>query len=157
VTKQIQISTPRQKSNLGAISRVKWITSYYDLRETLCYGTELGYMGFWRQDPRGNFEEIFCERMGSGSGILSIALDEPSRDSVQLAIGTRGRVVQVWKYDCNGLLQNVFSVQLDKTVPITVAFVARDVRVFGSFDGSMCVHSHSRLLFLYCRLVSVTR
>jgi L-cysteine desulfidase len=58
----------------------------------------------------------------------------------RIALGTRDRVVEVFKIDAKGELNVVFCVQLDTTVPIAITFVdntARDVLVFGLYDGKM--------------------
>jgi hypothetical protein len=51
-------------------------------------------------------------------------------------------LVQVWNVDAKAQMTAIFAVQLDKTVPKVVAFSENsdDVRVFGLYDGNMCVH-----------------
>jgi hypothetical protein len=59
--------------------------------------------------------------------------------SVQLAVGTRDRLVQLWKHDHKGQLHSLFSVRLDATVPKGVAFAENadnDIYVFGLYDGN---------------------
>jgi hypothetical protein len=60
---------------------------------------------------------------------------------VRIAIGTQCGSVQVWKYDCNGMLSNVFAVTIGETVPRKVAFIAKNDRiaVFGTSDGYVYV------------------
>lgn len=58
----------------------------------------------------------------------------------RVAIGMRDRIVQVYRLDSAGLLHPIFSVQLDKSVPVALSFcdnAARDVMVFGLFDGKV--------------------
>jgi hypothetical protein len=60
----------------------------------------------------------------------------------RIAIGTRSKIVQLFKLDRRGKVQAVFSVQLEKTVPAGLAFARNDVKdifVFGLFDGQMSV------------------
>jgi hypothetical protein len=57
-----------------------------------------------------------------------------------IALGTQDRVIEVFKIDVKWELNVVFCVQLDTTVPIAITFVdnmARDVLVFGLYDGKM--------------------
>ena len=70
--------------------------------------------------------------------------DNATDDSVRLAIGTRDKLVQVWKLDLKGQLHSVFSVQLDVTILKGVAFSEnnRDIYVFGLYDGNLYVCSH---------------
>jgi hypothetical protein len=58
----------------------------------------------------------------------------------RIALGTRDGVVEVFKIDAKGELNVVFCIQLESTVPISVSFIdntARDVLVFGLYDGKM--------------------
>jgi hypothetical protein len=67
---------------------------------------------------------------------------DSTEDAVRLAIGSRDRLVQVWKLDHKGQLHSVFSVQLDMTVPKGVAFAEntdKDIYVFGLYDGNLYV------------------
>lgn len=84
---------------------------------------------------QGQFEETLTRRVGTGREILCIAKD--SLDS-RLAVGTRDRLVQVWKYTKSQLLP-IFSVTLDSTVPKTVVFSDKDasILVFGLCDGNL--------------------
>jgi hypothetical protein len=59
---------------------------------------------------------------------------------VQLGIGMRVRIVQVWELDSKGKMQSVFSVQLNVSVPKAVAFTnnqVNDIYVLGLYDGNM--------------------
>lgn len=143
----------------GPTSCVAWVTRRNENYETLCYGTGLGYMVFWRQNPRdvsapktggvfgltlfqGRFEELTAKRLGTGCEITCMVCDN-TEEITRLAIATRDRMVQVWRLDLRGQVQSVFSVQLDVTVPKGVAFVenaANDIHVFGLYDGNLYVH-----------------
>ena len=66
-----------------------------------------------------------------------------TEEITRLAIATRDQMVQVWRLDLRGQVQSAFSVQLDVTVPKGVAFVeneAKDIHVFGLYDGNLYVH-----------------
>jgi hypothetical protein len=135
-------ATPPQKPHRhGHITCIKWVTGPYDRYETICYGTLRGYLIFWRQDRRGWFEERWAHRIGQGEEILDISIDNPTKDEVRIAVGARCGSVQVWKYDCNGLLSNIFAVTIGETVPQKVAFTARTggIAVFGHSDGYVYV------------------
>jgi hypothetical protein len=92
---------------------------------------------------QGSFEELHARRLGKGLEITCIACDGiDDRDLVRIAIGTRDRRVQVWTFDTSAQLAPLFSVQLDVTVPKSVCFTentARDVYIFGLYDGNMFV------------------
>jgi hypothetical protein len=48
-----QIVSPKQGHIVrGPISCIIWVTRRNDAYEALCYGTGLGYMVLWRQNPR---------------------------------------------------------------------------------------------------------
>ncbi len=51
----------------------------------------------------------------------------------------RDRAVTVWKLDSQDRTENIFSVELDISVPSSVAFAeeSEDVYVFGLYDGNM--------------------
>ena len=65
--------------------------------------------------------------------------EDPFKDTIQIMVSTRDRLVQVWGIDLNAQMHAVFSVQLDKTVPKAVAFTddSDDVHVFGLYDGDV--------------------
>ena len=83
-----------------------------------------------------------ARRLGNGQEIICIAGDPFSEDEIRIVIGTRDRLVQVWNVDAKAQMTAIFAVQLDKTVPKVVAFSENsdDVRVFGLYDGNMCVN-----------------
>jgi len=76
--------------------------------------------------------------VATGQEIICIT---PSNGSIaRVALGTRDKVVGVFKIDGKGELSALFCVQLETTVPITLSFVdnvARDVLVFGLYNGKM--------------------
>jgi hypothetical protein len=93
---------------------------------------------------QGYFEELCAKRLGTGCEITCIDCDFSIEDTVRLAIGTRDMLVQVWELDPEEKMRSVFSVRLDVTVPKAVAFAdnrAKDVYVFGLYDGNMYVCS----------------
>lgn len=60
--------------------------------------------------------------------------------AVRLAVGTRDRLVQVWTVDSSFGITIVFNIELKTTVPKSITLVdnaARDVLVYGIFDGKM--------------------
>ena len=44
----------------GPISCIMWVTHCNENYETLCYSTGLGYMVFWRQNPR----DVSAQKIG---------------------------------------------------------------------------------------------
>jgi hypothetical protein len=135
-----ELAGPAQKQHLyGPVSCVKWLTGPYDRYETICYGTVLGHLVFWRQCASGEFEEQWAQRIGQGKEVLDISMDQHMKDHVRIAVGTRCGCVQVWKYDCTGMLSIIFSVKTGETIPRKVVFIWKDknVRVFGFYDGQM--------------------
>lgn len=138
-----ELAGPPQKQHLrGPVSCIKWLTSPYDCYETICYGTVLGHLVFLRQRARGEFEEQWAQRIGQGKEILDISSDQQMKECTRIAVGTRCGCVQVWKYECNGMLSIIFSVKIGETIPRKVSFISKDknVRVFGFYDGQMYVH-----------------
>lgn len=98
---------------------------------------------------KARFEELFSKWLGNGYEIICISIGAlPS--ALHIAAGTRDCVVQVWKYDeSTHLLANVFSVQLDATVPSSLSFLnnaSRDVKVFGLYNGYVYVELPSTIL-----------
>ncbi|KAG1882038.1 hypothetical protein C8R48DRAFT_562525, partial [Suillus tomentosus] len=121
----------------GTVSCAVWITTR--LAETLCYGTGLGYVVFLRRSPVDmHFQETCARRLGSGFEITCLSWDSTSPEAgAQIAIGTRDKIVQVLVLNANSQLQAVFSVQLDNTVPKSVAFADDgSVYAFGLYDGN---------------------
>ena len=60
--------------------------------------------------------------------------------AVRLAVGTQDRLVQVWTVDSSFGMTIVFNTELKTTVPKSITLVdntARDVLVYGIFDGKM--------------------
>lgn len=77
--------------------------------------------------------------MGTGQEITCIAV-EAAPASTRIAVGTQDRVVLVWQVDDQNNAENIFSVQLDATVPASVAFLnnkMKDIMVFGLYNGEM--------------------
>ncbi|KAG1849452.1 hypothetical protein DFJ58DRAFT_729532 [Suillus subalutaceus] len=102
----------------GMVSCAVWATTRQTAAavETLCYGTGLGYITFLR---RGHIDEICARRLGSGFEITCLSCHPTSSEgNIRIA------------------LQSVFAVQLENTVPKSVAFVDnRTIYIFGLYDG----------------------
>ena len=91
------------------------------------------------------FEELTAKRLGTGCEITCMVCDN-TEETTRLVVATRDQIVQMWKLDLKGQVQSVFSVRLDVTVPKGVAFVenaAKDIYVFGLYDGNLYVHLES--------------
>lgn len=132
-----QIVGPREGPIVrGPISCIVWVTHRNENYETLCYGTGL---------VQSCFEELTAKRLGTGCEITCMVCDN-TEETTRLVVATRDRIVQMWKLDLKGQVQSVFSVQLDVMVPKGVAFVenaAKDIYVFGLYDGNLYVHLES--------------
>ncbi|KAF8837027.1 hypothetical protein BDN67DRAFT_983520 [Paxillus ammoniavirescens] len=91
-------------------SGAMWITPKGKARETLCFGTGLGYLIFWRQSASllAQFEEVIVKRVGTGC--------------VRIVTATRERHMMVWTFN-NNVLMPTLSIQLNVTVPKGIAFV----------------------------------
>ncbi|KAG2358556.1 hypothetical protein BDR07DRAFT_1379317 [Suillus spraguei] len=98
--------------------------------ETLCYGTGLGYIE--------KFQEIWARRLGSGFEITCLSWHSTSSEgNLQIVVGTRDKMVQVLTLNTSSQLQPDFTVQLENTVPKSVAFADnRSIYVFGLYDGN---------------------
>jgi hypothetical protein len=132
--------TPPNKTILrGPVSTVKWLNCSYDRYETVCYGTAMGCFILWRQTAEGGFEELWAHVLGKGQEILDIDASEPANDHVLIAIGTACGTIQLWRYDSNVMLNNVFAVKIEDTIPRKVAFTTSNTNiiVFGFYDGRM--------------------
>lgn len=85
------------------------------------------------------FAEKSSMRIGSGAEITCMMASQQD-GTIRLAVGTRDRLVQVWTVDSSYQMNSVFCVELKTTVPKSVFLIdnsARDVRVFGLYDGKM--------------------
>lgn len=144
-----EIQTPSKRPKvLGQVTAVQWLAIRNDPCLTVCFGTALGYLCFWRQDSKGMYEELATERIGDAKEILSIEVDKPTLTDIRFAIGSLCGHVQLWKYDSNGLLSNIFAVTIGNTVPRKVAFSqtivsskskVKTITVYGFYDGQMYV------------------
>ncbi|KAF8592243.1 WD40 repeat-like protein [Ramaria rubella] len=136
MTTLVQLGFPRPQYGVrGQVSCMTWVPR--DLtRETLCYGTGLGFLVYCSQTLReGNFEEVWSNRIGKGFEITCITCNNVSG---RITIGTRDSIVQVWNFNSNKGLHPLFSVQLDSTVPKSLCFVdntAQDLYLFGMYNG----------------------
>lgn len=138
----------------GPTTCVIWLTRG-ETPEIVCQGTGLGYISVWRRSlgdvsridltcPRrltgtqNLFTETHTRRLLKGGEIVCMASD--LAQDTRIAVGTRCRIVHVFKLDTNMEFQSVFSVSLELTVPITLGFAdnnAKDVIVFGLFNGQV--------------------
>ena len=80
------------------------------------------------------------QRAGQGKEITSLAKNKPAGRPLQIVAGTEDRVVLLYMLDGTRLVP-IFSVQMDKTIPASVAFAdnKEDILVFGLRDGMMSV------------------
>ena len=119
------------------------ITPYSGQYRTLCFGTGLGFLIFWRQVAGGRFAEIFHICLGEGKEILDITLDKGNEDHVRFAVGTRCGTIQIWRYDYDGVPENLKAVKIGTTIPRKVAFAYNNniVWVFGFYDGRLYVQT----------------
>ncbi|KAG1764295.1 WD40-repeat-containing domain protein [Suillus occidentalis] len=143
--KRLQLPTPRQspaiRNPVDPVTCACWITRQEATRETLCFGTGLGFLGIWQQQGEGleNFDAKVSRRIGNGKEIMCLTYDHAG-DDTRIASGTRDRRVQVWSFNFKGLLIPIFSVELSTTIPRTVNFkhsASRNLLVFGMYDGEV--------------------
>jgi hypothetical protein len=93
---------------------------------------------------QATFVETCARRLQNGMEIICIKSDR-DRDRAQqtrVAVGTRCHLIHLFALDANTQLQSIFSVDLVKTVPVALGFAdnnAKDIIVFGLFDGQMYV------------------
>ena len=138
-----ELVTPANKTVIrGPVGVVKWIKCSYDRYKTVCYGTVRGCFILWRQTAEGGFEELWAHKLGKGLEILDIGASETIHNHVLIVIGTACGSVQLWRYDSNVMLNKVFSVQIEDTVPRSVTFTTSktnsvNITVFGFYDGRM--------------------
>ncbi|KAG2096022.1 WD40-repeat-containing domain protein [Suillus cothurnatus] len=123
----------------GTVSCAVWATTRQTAAETLCYGTGLGYIVFLRCSLIDKtFQEICARRLGSGFEITCLSWHSSADGNIRIAVGTRDKMVQVLILNTNLQLQSVFAVQLETTIPKSVAFTdSRDIYVFGLYDGNL--------------------
>ena len=76
--------------------------------------------------------------MAHGREVTSLASSKAAGDSVYIAVGMENRAVLLYKLQSDKLLA-VFSVELDCSIPVAVAFAenGEDVLVFGMKDGNV--------------------
>ena len=150
-------SSVRQHAFRDPVSAAMWTTRKDDTSQTICFGTGLGYLIFWRQSTKSNvvrsavtriggllmssqiqFEELLVKRVGTGCEITCMTCDTTAAAGVRIATGTRERQVICWTFQ-NNILVPLFSIQLSTTVPKGIAFVygQKDVYVWGMYDGQM--------------------
>ncbi|KAG1856086.1 hypothetical protein F4604DRAFT_1590484, partial [Suillus subluteus] len=123
----------------GTVSCAVWVTTRQGIAETLCYGTGLGYIVFLRHSHIDmQFQEACARRLGSGFKITCVVWDSTSFEvNMQIAVGTRDKIVQVLVLNTNLQLHAVFSVRLNNTVPKSVMFTDNGcVYVFALYDGN---------------------
>jgi hypothetical protein len=133
--------TPAIRNPEDPVTCACWITRHEATRETLCYGTGLGFLGIWQQQGEGlqDFDAKISRRIGTGKEIMCLTCDHTGNDT-RIASGTRDRRIQVWAFDFKGPLIPIFSVELATTIPRTINFnhaASRNILVFGMYDGEM--------------------
>src|SRR5262245_1374097 len=138
-----ELVTPPNKTVLrGPVSVVKWLKCSYDRYQTVCYGTGRGCFILWRQTADGGFEELWAHKLGKGLEILDINASESTHNYVHIAVGTACGSVQLWRYDSNVMLNQVFAIQIKGTVPRSMVITtsktnSTNITVFGFYDGMM--------------------
>ena len=139
------------------VSAAMWITQKDNTSQTLCFGTGLGYLIFWRQSTKSNvvritvtrmrnlltplqmqFKELLVKKVGTGCKITCMTCNMMTATGVRIATSTRGHQVICWTFH-NNVLVPVFSIQLSTTIPKGIAFVygQKDIYVWGMYDGQM--------------------
>ncbi|KAG1856272.1 WD40-repeat-containing domain protein [Suillus tomentosus] len=118
--------TPAVRNPADSVTCACWITRHEATRETLCYGTGLGFIGIWQQQGEGlhDFDAKVLRRIGTGKEIMCLTYDHTGEDT-RIASGTRDRV---------------FNVELATTIPRTINFnraANRNILVFGMYDGEI--------------------
>lgn len=81
------------------------------------------------------FKELCAHRTGEGCEIASLATDA---GTCRIASAARDGSIQVWTFNAEESLISLFSVRLDRTTPICVAFkdnTTKDIFVVGIYDG----------------------
>lgn len=146
--RRLQLPSPRQnvaiRNPADPMTCICWITRQEATRETLCYGTGLGFIGIWQQQGEGmeDFDAKVSRRIGTGKEIMCLTYDHAGNDT-RIATGTRDKRVQVWSFDFRGPLIPIFSIELSTTIPRTINFnrtASRDLLVFGMYDGEVYVN-----------------
>ncbi|TFK59710.1 WD40 repeat-like protein [Pluteus cervinus] len=132
------LRTPAQPQR-GIATTLAW-SSESRLGETLCFGTQLGFLVIWREDTSEGFKEVFSRKIGSGAEIVCLATDTTS-PLTKIAAGMRDRGITVWTIDDQNNVENIFSVRLNTTMAATLAFHPSEhsLLVFGLEDRK--VHS----------------
>ncbi|KAG1720367.1 WD40-repeat-containing domain protein [Suillus occidentalis] len=143
--RRLQLPSPRHivgiQNPADPVTCVSWITRQEATRETLCYGTGLGFIGIWQQNGEGleDFGAKVSKRIGTGKEIMCLTFDHSGNDT-RIATGTRDKRVQVWSFDFKGPLIPVFSIELSTTIPRMINFnrtASRHILVFGMYDGEV--------------------
>ncbi|KAG1797458.1 WD40-repeat-containing domain protein [Suillus plorans] len=133
--------TPAIQNPADPVTCACWITRQEATRETLCYGTGLGFISIWQQqgEDSKDFHAKVSRRIGTGKEIMCLTYNHTG-DETRIASVTRNRWVQVWAFDSKGPLIPIFSVELSTTIPCTVQFkrtASRNLLVFGMYDSEI--------------------
>ncbi|KAG2135313.1 WD40-repeat-containing domain protein [Suillus clintonianus] len=143
--RRVQLPTPRQtpaiQNPADPVTCACWITRQEATRETLCYGTGLGFIAIWQQQGEG-LEDFNAK-------IMCLTYDHTG-DDTHIATGTRDRRVQVWAFDFKGPLIPIFSVELSTTIPRTVNFNRTPGR---NLCTSMSIHISRGLMIVLAILL----
>jgi hypothetical protein len=91
--RRVQLPTPPQtpavRNPADPVTCACWITRHEATRETLCYGTGLGFIGIWQQQGEGlqDFDAKVSRRVRMGKEIMCLAYDHTG-DDTRIASGT---------------------------------------------------------------------
>ncbi|KIP01227.1 hypothetical protein PHLGIDRAFT_123544 [Phlebiopsis gigantea 11061_1 CR5-6] len=140
-----EIPAPYHSRLREPVTRILWLPQRDGFAQMLAYGTALGYLVLVQKVPHEErFDEKFARRLGAGGEITSIAAGPADHNGVRLATASRDQICQVWTFDRGSQLHNIWSVQMDGTVPIALSFTnsfSNDVCAFGIWDGVLTVLS----------------
>jgi len=82
---------------------------------------------------------MWDKRLATAEEIPCIACHTSRVGVTRIALGTRARVIQLFKLDLNGDIRCIFSVKMDSTVPSAIGFAdyTNESYVFGLFNGCL--------------------
>ncbi|KAJ7080660.1 WD40-repeat-containing domain protein [Mycena belliarum] len=138
------LARPNGAGIRGATSALVWIRREDEAGEILVYGTQIGFVVFWKQNPVAGkdrrlvvFEEASVFQMADPGEVTSLAYDAGTN---RLAVCHRNTTVQVHSLDSQIRARAVFSVSYSNFLPKSIAFGetksgAREIIAFGFHDG----------------------
>jgi len=145
-----EVATPAQGER-GEVTVLAWVDGD-DGGETLCIGTNTGYLILWKQNeqvrrkpPRfsiitqrqDTFDEVYCQRLARGGEITCMSVDG-TRAPTRIVIGMVDHIVVVVRLDAAAeSTKAVFGVHLPLIEPAMVSFydTAGGVLVFSKWNG----------------------